>query len=200
MTQALTIEPRAPVLEIGTGSGYQTAVLSRLARLVYTVERYRHLLMEAEARFKQLDLLNVITKFGDGGEGWPEQAPFDRILVTAAAPSEPKTLLSPAQAHGRPGRADRQGSGSDPAPLRRRRGGRVPPRSACRGSLRSAARGRGAGRLTPGAAMSPILGQFSGRSVAVRHVSAPMSRLVRVRPREDARRSGRRASPVMERR
>ena len=94
MTQALTIEPRARVLEIGTGSGYQTAVLSRLARLVYTIERYRTLMGEAEARFKQLQLGNIITRFGDGGEGWPEQAPFDRILVTAAAPNEPKALLS----------------------------------------------------------------------------------------------------------
>jgi protein-L-isoaspartate(D-aspartate) O-methyltransferase len=93
MTQALTLEPRARVLEIGTGSGYQTAVLSRLARLVYTVERYRTLKKEAEARFDALQLTNVITKFGDGGLGWGEQAPFDRILVTAAAPSEPKTLL-----------------------------------------------------------------------------------------------------------
>ncbi len=93
MTQALRIESRSRVLEIGTGSGYQTAVLSRLARYVYTVERYRTLMGEAEMRFRQLDLLNVITRFGDGGEGWPEQAPFDRILVTAAAPDEPKALL-----------------------------------------------------------------------------------------------------------
>jgi len=93
MTQALTLEPRARILEIGTGSGYQTAVLARLSRLVYTVERYRTLLQEAEIRFKTLQLTNVITKFGDGALGWPEQAPFDRILVTAAAPSEPKTLL-----------------------------------------------------------------------------------------------------------
>ena len=94
MTQALAIEGRARVLEIGTGSGYQTAVLSRLARLVYTVERYRTLLAEAEARFRALELGNIVTRFGDGGDGWPEQAPFDRILVTAAAPGEPKTLLS----------------------------------------------------------------------------------------------------------
>lgn len=94
MTQALNIEPRSRVLEIGTGSGYQTAVLARLARLVYTVERYRTLLKDAEDRFRALGLLNVITRFGDGGEGWPEQAPFDRILVTAAAPDEPKTLLA----------------------------------------------------------------------------------------------------------
>jgi protein-L-isoaspartate(D-aspartate) O-methyltransferase len=94
MTQALTLEPRARVLEIGTGSGYQTAVLSRLARLVYTVERYRTLLRAAEERFKRLQLGNIITRFGDGGDGWPEQAPFDRILVTAAAPDEPTALLS----------------------------------------------------------------------------------------------------------
>ncbi len=94
MTQALKIEQRSRVLEIGTGSGYQTAILARIARLVYTVERYRTLMGEAEERFKALGLLNVITRFGDGGEGWPEQAPFDRILVTAAAPAEPKTLLA----------------------------------------------------------------------------------------------------------
>ncbi|MDX5392786.1 MAG: protein-L-isoaspartate(D-aspartate) O-methyltransferase [Caulobacteraceae bacterium] len=94
MTQALKIEPRSRVLEIGTGSGYQTAVLSRLARLVYTVERYRTLMAEAEQRFKALELTNVITRFGDGGLGWPEQAPFDRIMVTAAAPDEPKALLA----------------------------------------------------------------------------------------------------------
>ena len=93
MTQALKIDRRSRVLEIGTGSGYQTAVLSRLARLVYTVERYRTLMREAEERFKALGLTNVITRFGDGGEGWPEQAPFDRIMVTAAAPGEPTALL-----------------------------------------------------------------------------------------------------------
>lgn len=76
MTQALCLEPRARVLEIGTGSGYQTAVLARLSRLVYTVERYRTLMSAAEARFKTLGLTNVITRFGDGGEGWPEQAPL----------------------------------------------------------------------------------------------------------------------------
>lgn len=93
MSQALTLEPRARVLEIGTGSGYQTAVLARLSRLVYTVERYRTLLKEAEARFSTLQLTNIITKFGDGALGWPEQAPFDRILVTAAAQEQPTVLL-----------------------------------------------------------------------------------------------------------
>ena len=93
MTQALQLKPRHRVLEIGTGSGYQTAVLARLARYVYTVERYRTLLGEAEARLKSLGAQNVISRFGDGGEGWPEQAPFDRVLVTAAAPEEPRRLL-----------------------------------------------------------------------------------------------------------
>lgn len=100
MTQALALEPRARVLEIGTGSGYQTAVLSRLARLVYTVERYRTLLREAETRLKGLRLTNVITRFGDGGEGWPDQAPFDRILVTAAMDAEPRTLLAQLKRNG----------------------------------------------------------------------------------------------------
>ena len=100
MTQALRAEPRSRVLEIGTGSGYQTAVLSRLCRFVYSVERYRTLLGEAEARLRQLGVTNVFTRFGDGGEGWPEQAPFDRILVTAAAPDEPKTLLSQLKPNG----------------------------------------------------------------------------------------------------
>ena len=94
MTQALRLEPRHRVLEIGTGSGYQTAVLAKLSRLVYTVERYKTLLAEAEDRIRRLDLLNVVTRYGDGGEGWPEQAPFDRVIVTAAAPGEPKRLLA----------------------------------------------------------------------------------------------------------
>jgi len=100
MTQALNIEPRSRVLEIGTGSGYQTAILARLARLVYSVERYRTLLREAESRFQALGLTNIITRFGDGGEGWPEQAPFDRILVTAAAPDEPTKLLEQLKPNG----------------------------------------------------------------------------------------------------
>lgn len=94
MTQALSLESRHRVLEIGTGSGYQTSVLARLARYVYSVERYRTLLGEAETRLKALGFQNVITRFGDGGEGWLDQAPFDRIIVTAAAPGEPKALLA----------------------------------------------------------------------------------------------------------
>ncbi|KAK0331972.1 hypothetical protein LTR94_026760 [Friedmanniomyces endolithicus] len=93
MTQALDVQPRHRVLEIGTGSGYQCAVLSRLARYVYSVERYRSLLLEAETRLRALQIDNVITKHGDGGLGWVEQAPFDRIMVTAASPAEPTELL-----------------------------------------------------------------------------------------------------------
>jgi protein-L-isoaspartate(D-aspartate) O-methyltransferase len=100
MTQALGLEPRSRVLEIGTGSGYQTAVLSRLARLVYTVERYRTLLKEAEVRLKTLSLTNVITRFGDGAEGWIDQAPFDRIMVTAAMDDEPAQLLAQLKKNG----------------------------------------------------------------------------------------------------
>ena len=94
MTQALDVSPRHRVLEIGTGSGYQAAVLSKLARFVYSVERYRPLLAEAESRFKALGLDNIITRHGDGSKGWLEQAPFDRIIVTAAAPHEPHDLIA----------------------------------------------------------------------------------------------------------
>jgi protein-L-isoaspartate(D-aspartate) O-methyltransferase len=100
MTQALRIEKRSRVLEIGTGSGYQTTILSKLARLVYSVERYRTLMAAAEARFQQLGLTNVITRFGDGGQGWPEQAPFDRVMVTAAAPEDPRVLLAQLKPNG----------------------------------------------------------------------------------------------------
>ena len=93
MTAALKLDDRCKVLEIGTGSGYQAAILARLARRVYTVERYRTLAREAEARFAELRLTTIVTRIGDGSLGWPEQAPFDRILVTAAAPSRPQALL-----------------------------------------------------------------------------------------------------------
>jgi protein-L-isoaspartate(D-aspartate) O-methyltransferase len=94
MTQALNVEGRSRILELGTGSGYQTAVLARLARYVYSIERYRTLLGEAEARLKSLGIMNVITRFGDGAAGWPDQAPFDRIIVTAAMDGEPDHLLT----------------------------------------------------------------------------------------------------------
>ena len=93
MTEALEVGERHKVLEIGTGSGYQTAVLARLCRRVFTIERHRALLKEAEKRFAKLRLHNVTSRFGDGTKGWPEQAPFDRIIVTAAAPELPGNLL-----------------------------------------------------------------------------------------------------------
>ncbi len=93
MTQALKTDRRLKVLEIGTGSGYQGAVLSRLCRRLYTIERYRDLGREAEARFHQLRLHNITTRIGDGTKGWPEQAPFSRIIVTAAARDVPETLV-----------------------------------------------------------------------------------------------------------
>jgi protein-L-isoaspartate(D-aspartate) O-methyltransferase len=93
VTQELRLEPNMRVLEIGTGSGYQAAVLSPLCRKVYTIERHRPLLKEAEARFKKLKLDNIVTKHGDGFKGWPEQAPFDRILLSAAVGEPPDILI-----------------------------------------------------------------------------------------------------------
>jgi len=93
MTQALELGPRMKVLEVGTGCGYQAAVLAQLCRRVYTIERYREMMREAESRFRALRINNVITKWGDGAKGWPEQAPFDRVIVTAASPEVPRALL-----------------------------------------------------------------------------------------------------------
>ena len=92
MTEALKVGDRMKVLEVGTGSGYQACVLARLARRVYTIERHRDLLVEAQNRFDELRLHNVTTKVGDGTLGWPEQAPFERIIVTAAAADVPPVL------------------------------------------------------------------------------------------------------------
>lgn len=92
MTERLKLSDRCKVLEIGTGSGYQTAILSPLCRRVYTIERYRALAKEAEERFTSLRLPNVTQMVGDGHKGWPKQAPFDRIIVTAAAREVPPPL------------------------------------------------------------------------------------------------------------
>jgi protein-L-isoaspartate(D-aspartate) O-methyltransferase len=94
MTQALEISPRDKVLEIGTGSGYQAAILSQLARRVYTIDRHRRLVREAEEVFRKLDLTNITAMTGDGSHGLPDQAPFDRIIVTAAAEDPPSPLLA----------------------------------------------------------------------------------------------------------
>ena len=94
MTQALQISPRDKVLEVGTGSGYQAAVLSRLARRVYTLDRHARLVREASEIFAALGLGNITAMTADGSHGLPEQAPFDRILVTAAAEDPPGPLLA----------------------------------------------------------------------------------------------------------
>lgn len=94
MTQALNPGPRDTVLEVGTGSGYQAAVLSGLCRRVYTVDRHRRLVIEADALFQRLGLHNITAQVADGSRGLPDQAPFDRILVTAAAEDPPGPLLA----------------------------------------------------------------------------------------------------------
>ncbi|MDF1871401.1 protein-L-isoaspartate(D-aspartate) O-methyltransferase [Vannielia sp.] len=94
MTQALEITPRDKVLEIGTGSGYQAAILAQLARRVYTIDRFRRLTRTAEALFAQLDYTNVTVFTADGSHGLPDHAPFDKIMVTAAAEDPPGPLLA----------------------------------------------------------------------------------------------------------
>lgn len=93
MTQALEVSSRHKVLEIGTGSGYQAYILSLLCRRLFTVERHRLLLQQAEKRFESLRCYNITTKRSDGGRGWIEQAPFERIMVTAAAQDIPPVLV-----------------------------------------------------------------------------------------------------------
>ena len=94
MTQALEVSPRDKVLEIGTGSGYQAAILSKLARRVYTCDRHRRLVVEARAVFDELKMTNITALVADGSFGLEEQAPFDRIIVTAAAEDPPSPLLA----------------------------------------------------------------------------------------------------------
>ena len=94
MTQALEVTPRDKVLEIGTGSGYQAAILSKLARRVYTIDRHRRLVREAREIFEAQDLGNITAITADGSHGLPEQAPFDRIIITAAAEDPPGPLLA----------------------------------------------------------------------------------------------------------
>ncbi|PKB89702.1 protein-L-isoaspartate O-methyltransferase [Ewingella americana] len=93
MTELLRLEPSSRVLEIGTGSGYQTAILAHLVGHVFSVERIKGLQWQAKRRLKQLDLHNVSTRHGDGWQGWPSRGPFDAIIVTAAPPEIPQDLL-----------------------------------------------------------------------------------------------------------
>ena len=92
MTEALELEPGNKVLEIGTGSGYQTAILANLAKMVYTVEIIKALSIQARLTLLRLDIRNVRFRIGDGHDGWPEFAPYDRIIVTAAADTMPYSL------------------------------------------------------------------------------------------------------------
>lgn len=94
MTQALHVTPRDKVLEIGTGSGYQAAILAKLARRVYTIDRHRRLVQEARAIFERLNLHTITAIIADGTYGLPDQAPFDKIIVTAAAEDPPGPLLA----------------------------------------------------------------------------------------------------------
>ena len=93
MTQALELKKSHRVLEIGTGSGYQAAILSRLSRRVYTLERLRPLMVSAEKRLKTLQFSNITYRHGDGAKGWPEAAPFDRIIITCRVTEIPASLL-----------------------------------------------------------------------------------------------------------
>ena len=101
MTELLDPQPHHRALEIGTGCGYQAAVLSRLVKSVYTIEIVPELARDSAALLKQLGYQNVFVRAGDGYQGWPEQAPFDRILLTAAPPEVPKTLVDQLQAGGK---------------------------------------------------------------------------------------------------
>jgi len=94
MTEMLALTGRERVLELGTGSGYQAAVLAKLCDRVYTVERIRPLALKARRALDSLGLLNLNLKIGDGTEGWPEEAPFDAILVTAGGPQVPECLVN----------------------------------------------------------------------------------------------------------
>ncbi len=94
MTSLLALTPESLVLEIGTGSGYQTAILANLVEHVFSVERIKGLQWQAKRRLKQLDLHNVSTRHGDGWLGWPSRGPFDAIIVTAAPPEIPEALMS----------------------------------------------------------------------------------------------------------
>ncbi|MBV8041110.1 protein-L-isoaspartate(D-aspartate) O-methyltransferase [Pluralibacter sp.] len=94
MTELLELTPESRVLEIGTGSGYQTAILAHLVHHVCSVERIKSLQWQARRRLKQLDLHNVSTRHGDGWQGWQARAPFDAIIVTAAPPEIPQALMS----------------------------------------------------------------------------------------------------------
>ena len=157
MTEHLELDERHKVLEIGTGSGYQAAVLSHLCRRVYTVERWRELQKAAERRLAKLGITNVTTIIGDGWLGWPPQAPFDRIIVTAAAREAPPALIDQLKIGGRmiiPVRRDARHPAARSDRQDRRR---ASARRAASGALRTAGAwpGRARARAKPEAAGAP---------------------------------------------
>lgn len=93
MTESLQLTGKESVLEIGTGCGYQTTILALLTKQVHTIERIKSLAIKARSRFKSMGLKNIVMRVGDGSQGWPEAAPFDRIIVTCAAPVKPEILM-----------------------------------------------------------------------------------------------------------
>ncbi len=93
MTELLQLDGEEQVLEVGTGSGYQASLLALLCRRVFTIERHRELTARARGLFQELQLSNIVCRSGDGTLGWPEEAPFDRIIITAGAPEPPQSLL-----------------------------------------------------------------------------------------------------------
>jgi protein-L-isoaspartate(D-aspartate) O-methyltransferase len=101
MTQALQLTREDRVLEIGTGSGYQAAILAEIAYRVYTVERIRALYLHVRRLFDELRLFNVVTRYGDGSKGWEEESPFDAIIITAGAPKIPAILVNQLAVGGR---------------------------------------------------------------------------------------------------
>lgn len=101
MTQALQLTPDDRVLEIGTGSGYQAAILAQIAYRVYTIERIHSLYVKARRLFDQLGYHNIVTRYSDGTSGWKDESPFDAIIVTAGAPVVPATLIHQLALHGR---------------------------------------------------------------------------------------------------
>lgn len=100
MTYAAHVEPHHKVLEIGTGSGYQAAILCKLVRRLFTIERFDSLRVKAERTLHSIGIFNFSSKTADGSKGWAEQAPFDRIVVTAASPNVPQSLLKQLAPHG----------------------------------------------------------------------------------------------------
>jgi len=101
MTQALQLTREDRVLEIGTGSGYQAAILAEIAYRVYTIERIRALYLHVRRLFDELRLFNVVTRYGDGSKGWEEESPFNAIIITAGAPKIPAILVNQLAVGGR---------------------------------------------------------------------------------------------------